>query len=72
MSKTYRPYEPDQMFFMPASMRDWLPGNHLAYFISDMVDHLDLSSITVRYTGEERGYPAYHPVMMVKDLLYAY
>jgi transposase len=72
MSKTYRPYEPDQMFFMPASMRDWLPGNHLAYFISDMVDHLDLSSITVRYTGEERGYPPYHPIMMVKVLLYAY
>ena len=60
------------MFFMPASMRDWLPGNHLAYFISDVVDHLDLSAITERYTGEERGYPPYHPVMMVKVLLYAY
>ena len=36
-----------------------------------MVDHLDLSAITVRYTGEERGYPPYHSVMMVKVLLYA-
>ena len=45
MSKTFRPYEPDQMFLMPASIRDWLPGNHLAYFISDVVDHLDLSAI---------------------------
>ena len=44
MSKTFRPYEPDQIFLMPVSMREWLPGDHLAYFISDVVDHLDLSS----------------------------
>lgn len=72
MSKTYRPYEPDQIFLMPASMRDWLPANHMAYFISDVVDQLDLSAITKRYKCEERGYPPYHPVMMVKVLLYAY
>ena len=72
MSKTFRPYEPDQTFLMPASMRDWLPGEHLAYFISDVVDHLDLSAIMERYAGEERGYPPYHPAMMVKVLLYAY
>ena len=40
MSKTFRPYEPDQIILMPASMRDWLPSDHLAYFISDVVDHL--------------------------------
>ena len=56
MSKTFRPYEPDQRFLMPASMRDWLPANHLAYFISDVVDQLDLSKITERYKYEERGY----------------
>ncbi len=72
MSKTFRPYEPDQMFLMPASIREWLPGNHLVYFISDVVDHLDLSAIVKHYTDEERGYPPYHPVMMVKVLLYAY
>ena len=72
MSKTFRPYEPDQMFLMPASIREWLPGNHLAYFLSDVVDHLDLSTIVKHYTDEERGYPPYHPVMMVKVLLYAY
>jgi len=72
MSKTFRPYEPDQIFLMPASMQDWLPGGHLAYFISDVVDHIDLSVIMERYTGEERGYPPYHPQMMVKVLLYAY
>jgi transposase len=57
---------------MPASMREWLPSDHLAYFISDVVDHLDLSAIMERYIGEERGYPPYHPSMMVKVLLYAY
>jgi transposase len=72
VSKTFRPYEPDQMFLMPVSMRDWLPAEHLAYFISDVVDQLDISAITVRYKGEERGYPPYHPAMMVKVLLYAY
>ena len=72
MSKTFRPYEPDQMFLMPALMRDWLPSGHLAYFISDVVDQLDLSMIMRRYREEERGYPPYHPVMMVKVLVYAY
>ena len=72
MSKTFRPYEPDQMFLLPASIREWLPGQHLVYFLSDVVDHLDLSAIVKPYTDEERGYPPYHPVMMVKVLLYAY
>lgn len=72
MSKTFRPYEPDQMFLMPISMRDWLPADHLAYFISDVVDEMDLSAIIKRYKDEDRGYPPYHPVMMVKILLYAY
>jgi len=72
VSKTFRPYEPDQIFLLPVSMRDWLPGDHLAYFISDVVDHLNLSGVMERYAGEERGYPPYHPAMMVKVLLYAY
>lgn len=72
MSKTFRPYDPDQMFLMPVSIHDWLPADHLAYFISDVVDELDLSMIIKRYKDEDRGYPPYHPVMMVKVLLYAY
>lgn len=71
MSKTFRPYDPDQPFLMPASMREWLPEGHLAYFIADVVEHLDLSMIMDHYK-EEKGYPPYHPVMMVKVLLYAY
>ena len=72
MSKTFRPYEPDQIFLMPASLREWLTGNHLVYFVSDVVDQLDLSAILERCVREERGYPTYHPAMMVKVLLYAY
>jgi len=69
VSKTFRPYEPDQLFLMPASLREWLPGNYLAYFVSDVMDQLDLSVIMERYARKERGYPPYHPAMMVKVLL---
>jgi len=71
VNKVFRPYDPDQPFLMPVSMREWLPDGHLAYFISDVADHLDLSTIMDRYE-EEKGYPPYHPAMMVKVLLYAY
>lgn len=71
VSKVFRPYDPDQPFLLPVSMREWLPDGHLAYFISDVVDHLDLSAIMSHYE-EEKGYPPYHPAMMVKVLLYAY
>ena len=72
MSKTFRRYEPDQMLLMPVALQEWLPADHLAYFISDVVDRVDLKEILIWYEGEERGYPPYHPVMMVKVLVYAY
>ena len=72
MSKTYRPYDPDQQLLLPAALQEWLPDDHLAYFISDVVDQLDLSEITARYERESRGGPPYHPRMMVKVLLYGY
>jgi transposase len=65
VSRVFRPYDPEQMFLTPASMREWLPSDHMAYFISDVVDQLDLSPIMSRYEREERGYPPYHPRMMV-------
>ena len=71
MGKTFRPYEPDQLVLMPVVLQEWLPADHLAYFISDVVDQLDLASMMSRYE-EERGYPPYHPRMMVKVLVYAY
>lgn len=56
---------------MPPNLNDWLPENHLARFISDVVDRLDLSSIMEYYEEEERGAPPYDPRMMVKVRIYA-
>jgi len=56
----------------PPSLRDWLPNDHLADFVSDLIDQLDLSPITSVYEGDERGYPPYHPVTLTKVLVYAY
>jgi transposase len=72
MAKTYRPYCPDQMFLLPPSLQDWLPENHLSYFVSDIVDQLDLSEIGSYYEKDDRGQPPYHPRMMTKVLVYAY
>jgi transposase len=72
MAKTYRPYVPEQDLLLPPSLREWLPEDHLAYFVSELVDHLDLSAITAVYEVEERGYPPYHPIMLTKVLVYAY
>jgi transposase len=72
MAKTYRPYVPEQAPLLPPSLREWLPEDHLAYFVSDLIDQLDLSAITTVYEDEERGYPPYHPVMLTKVLVYAY
>ena len=71
MSKTFRPYDPEQQLLLPAALQEWLPPDHLAYLVSDVVDQLDLSAITARY-GERRGGPPYHPRMLVKVLLYGY
>lgn len=72
MSKTYRAYVPEQSLLLPPDLREWLPEGHLAYFVSDVMDEIDLSAITGPYEREERGYPPYHPVMMTKLLVYGY
>jgi len=72
MPTTFRPYAPDQGFLLPPSPRDWLPEEHLAYFISDTVDALDLSAFYDRYEGDGRRNSPFDPRMMVKLLLYGY
>jgi transposase len=69
--KTFRPYQPDQLLLLPPSIQEWLPEDHLARFVSEVVDELDLAAVEDRYS-EERGYPPYHPRMMVKVLVYGY
>ncbi len=71
-AKTFRSYDQGQMLLMPPSLDDWLPGDHSARFISEIVDEcLDLSGIYDSYT-EASGAPPYDPTMMLKLLLYAY
>jgi transposase len=72
MGKTYRAYLPEQDLLLPPSLRDWLPEDHLTYFVSDVVEQLDLSAIESIYEEEERGQPPYHPRMMTKILIYGY
>jgi transposase len=72
MAKTFRTYVPEQNLLLPASLREWLPDDHLSYFVSDVVDQLDLSAIERVYEEEDRGQPPYHPRMMTKILLYGY
>jgi transposase len=68
----FRDYSPNQDFLLPPSLREWLPADHLAGFISDVVDTLDLSEIIDDYDNSQGGQAPFHPVMMVKLLLYAY
>jgi transposase len=70
--KTFRVFAPDQGLLLPPSLDDWLPAEHVARFIADLVDeHLDLSRIHAAYT-EVRGGPPYDPRLMVRILLYGY
>lgn len=64
------PFSRKQPYVLPPSVEDWLPENHLARFIVEVVDQLDLSSLTTRYSG--RGSQAYHPSVMLSLLVYGY
>ena len=72
MSTTFRAYQPDQLLLLPPSPKDWLPEGHLAYFISETVDRLDLSVLYRHYEGDGRRNCPFDPRMMVKILLYGY
>src|SRR5438445_10596578 len=72
MGKSYRGYHPEQDFLLPPSLREWLPENHLVYFVSDVVDNLNLSALDAVYGDEQRGQPPYDPRMMTKVLVYRY
>lgn len=72
LDRTFRPYEPDQLLLLPPSLGEWLPEDHLAYFVSDMVTELDLTPILKTYGGVTRGNAPYDPRMLVTILLYAY
>lgn len=72
MPPSYVKYEPEQMLMLPPALQDWLPKKHLAYFVSDAIDGMDLTPFHKRYeTGGPRNQP-FHPAMMLKLLVYGY
>ena len=72
MSKTFRPWNVDEVWLFPPSVQDFVPARHAAHFVRETVrTQLDLTAVFASY-GEERGYPPYHPAMMVALLLYGY
>ena len=71
-AKTFRRYDRSQSYLLPPSLDDWLPGDHEARFVSEVVEELlDLSPIYSSYASAS-GAPPYDPRMMLKLLLYAY
>jgi transposase len=72
MPYNFRPIERDQQYLMPPSVRDWLPPDHLAWLVLDVVDELDLAAIRARYRADGWGAPAFDPALMTALLLYAY
>jgi len=72
MTTSYLPYEPRQQQLLPAALQDWLPEGHLAYYISDTIDSLDLSAFHARYAGGGPRNQPFHPALMVKVLIYGY
>ncbi len=72
MAKTFRPWNVEQVWLLPPSLLDFVPAEHPAHFVRELVrESLDLSEIFGTY-NEERGYPPFHPGMMTALLLYAY
>ena len=72
MTKRFRPWDPKQKWLLPPEITEFIPEGHPAHFVRDLVvEQLDLSAILDTY-DEERGYPPFHPAMMVALLLYAY
>jgi len=65
--KMFREYSQGQMFLLPPSLDEFVPENHEARIINDVVDTMDLSPLLARYEGG--GAPAYHPAMMLKVVI---
>jgi len=73
MNKRFRTCDLNQPFLLPPSLQDWLPEDHLARFVADVAEQLDLSAIYASHERRDgRGKAAYHPLLMTRLLLYAY
>jgi transposase len=73
MLKRFRTYDLNQVYLLPPSLHDWLPEDHLARFVAAVTGELDLSAIESAYQRiDGRGKPAYHPLLLVRLLVYGY
>ncbi len=69
----FRRYDLHQTLLLPPNLEEWLPQEHLARFLSDIVDHeIDLAPFMKGYDNQEGGNPAFHPALMLKLWLYGY
>jgi len=72
MAINIREVERNQLFLMPPSVADWLPEAHLAWFVLDVVDELDLGAFYAAHRDDGRGGASYAPALMLAVLIYAY
>jgi transposase len=72
MAYNFLPSSRDQAFLLPPDLRDWLPDGHLAWFVLDVVDQLDLAPFYQAHRDDGHGHPAYDPKALLGVLLYAY
>ena len=72
MAYNFRACDRDQAFLLPPDVRDWLPSDHLAWFVLDVVDQLDLGPFLKAYRADGHGRAAYAPRMLLAVLLYGY
>jgi transposase len=72
VAPNFLPCDHDQELLLPPSLREWLPEDHLAWFVLDAVDEIDLSAFYAAYREDGWGRAAFEPRMMVALLLYAY
>ena len=72
ISRKFRDWQPDARWLFPPSPRDWLPEDHLVYFLLDVTTQVDVSPIVNDYASDKGGQPPFHPRMMLVLLLYAY
>ena len=72
MAQNFIECDREQAFLMPPSLREWLPEDHLAWFVLEAVEEMDLCEFYADYRSDGHGRAAYEPSMMVALLLYAY
>jgi transposase len=72
MAQNFLACDRDQVLLLPPDLREWLPEGHLAGFVVETVEQLDLEAVYAYYRRDGRGRPAHDPAMMVALVLYAY